>query len=428
MLVFFDDYANTVLLGNTLQPLSDRLKISREKLAFLVDSTAAPVAGLALISTWVAGEISYVQEGLEAATAEKTASAFQLFVDSIPYRFYVLYALAFVFLVGLLQRDYGPMLTAERRTLATDNDEGKEQGDVTDSPSASGWWNAVIPVVLTVFGVLYLMVHTGVQSLGLEEFNLLDLNYRDVLGQSDTYYALLWGTMFGLISAVLLTVVQRLLTFNQVGEAAAHGAKLMLPAIAVLWLASALSALTGNKSIDGSADYALDYRLYTGEYMASLIVDEESQEPAPWLQAVMPTIIFLLSAGISFATGTSWGTMAIVMPVAITSTYPLIADDPAWTTNPILICAVGSVLAGSIFGDHCSPISDTTVLSSQSCGCDHTAHVVTQLPYALTVGLVSVVFGTLPVGFGIPVWLLLPSGIAVLVIALLLIGKRTAES
>ena len=208
----------------------------------------------------------------------------------------------------------------------------------------------------------------------------------------------------------------------------------MLPALAVLWLASALSSMTGHDPVpkrppaDPAAEYAVqDYRLYTGEYLAGLISGPDGAGPAgQYLAHGMPTLIFLLAAIISFATGTSWGTMAIVMPVAIPLAYGVIAAQPdgAWQSHPVMAATVGSVLAGSIFGDHCSPISDTTVLSSQACGCEHTAHVWTQLPYALVVAAMSVLFGTLPVGLGVSVWLLLPLGTLALVFVLWLFGTR----
>ena len=186
--------------------------------------------------------------------------------------------------------------------------------------------------------------------------------------------------------------------------------------------------MTGNKDVDGNKGtepFEISYRLYTGEYLASL-VPAESEESDAILRVVLPSLVFVLAGGISFATGTSWGTMAIVMPVAIPLAYPVISSDPQWASSPILICTIGSVLAGSIFGDHCSPISDTTVLSSQSCGCEHTAHVWTQIPYALTVGLITVVFGTLLIGFGVSVWLLLPLGVLAMALVLLFLGKEVS--
>jgi Na+/H+ antiporter NhaC len=325
------------------------------------------------------------------------------------------------------------MLTAERKALSATGDvsslEPTTNEDIAGMPT-SGWWNAVVPVAATVIAVLWLLVVTGKEGIDSAGIDSTGAWLREVFGNADSYYSLLWGTTAGLMTAAIMSIGQRLLTFEQLGDAVAHGAKLMLPAIAVLWLASCLSAMTGNKPIHGLGDdnptmYELDYRLYTGEFLASTI--EASSSNPERLAAYLPTIIFVLSAGISFATGTSWGTMAIVMPIAIPLIYPALANQPDWTSNPILACTVGSVLAGSIFGDHCSPISDTTVLSSQSCGCEHTAHVWTQMPYALVVGAISILCGTLPVGFGVSIWILLPVGVAAMVGVLLVFGRRADQ-
>ena len=427
LIVFFDDYANTVLLGNTLQPLCERLRISKEKLAYLVDSTAAPVAGLALISTWVAGEIEFIQNGLDSLPkADERLSAFSMFINSLPYRFYAIWALTFVLLVGLLQRDYGPMLKAERDALSGSRD-AAERPPTRNRLRQSGWWNAVLPITVTVSAVLWLLYQNGLQTFTADE----NPSLWQIFGNANSYVALLWGSLTGVFTAVTLTWVQRLLTWTEIEAALAYGAKLMLPALAVLWLASALSAMTGHDALPTTIAQshtgpfsAQHYRLYTGEFLTSLVSpDTASAGLARW----MPTLIFLLSAGISFATGTSWGTMAIVMPVAI----PLVGGTLTDLTSrelqaaPIMLGTIGSVLAGSIFGDHCSPISDTTVLSSQSCGCDHAAHVWTQLPYAVTVGAISIVCGTIPIGFGAPVFLVLPIGIVGMFGVLYLLGQPT---
>ena len=437
MLVFFDDYANTVLLGNTLQPLCERLKISKEKLAYLVDSTAAPIAGLAIVSTWVAAEIDFVQSGLDslATESEDGVTAFGLFIKSIPYRFYVLWSLVFVFFVGWLQRDFGPMLKAERRVLHNSMPIDDEADNKQVQIQASGWWNAVVPIVATVLAVIWLLWKSGLAD---NPDVASEQTLWQVFGNADSYSALLGGSLTGLVTAIVLVVVQRLLSWQHIEDAMSYGAKLMVPALAVLWLASALSAMTGHDPVpnrvpvDEAADYAVrDYRLYTGEYLANMIGDNEGEQGGTSnLARWMPTLIFVLSAGISFSTGTSWGTMAIVMPVAIPLVFGAMAGhtDGAWQDHPIVLGTIGSVLAGSIFGDHCSPISDTTVLSSQSCGCEHSAHVWTQLPYALTVGGVSIVFGTLPIGFmDIHVYWLMPAGVLGMFAILYLLGSSTAD-
>jgi Na+/H+ antiporter NhaC len=473
LLVFFDDYANTVLLGTTLRPLFDRLRISREKLAFVVDATAAPVAGLIPVSTWVAGEISFVQQGLDQS-GHGDWNAFELFINSIPYRFYVLWMLLFVPLVALMRRDFGPMLKAERVGLAkraptepTDSPhDDASPGDEEAAPNhrvPARWYNAVVPVAVTVGLIVWLLYTTGKAKAGP------GASWSAIFGDADAYYSLVWGSLGGLLTAVILTLAQRLVSIRQTAEAAGVGARMMLPALVILWLASALSSMVGQDEIDGmepakpaqaekaspdqaahespkdadesnstSATPSVDesesgdtapseppddpfpnraYRMYTGSYLAALV-----GESVPlW---ILPTLVFVLASAVSFATGTSWGTMGILMPLVVPLALSLLsAQSLAEPHNPILVCTVGSVLAGSIFGDHCSPISDTTVLSSQCSSCPHMAHVNTQLPYALAVAVITVFVGTIPVGLGVSVWIVIPLGVAAMVVVLWLLGR-----
>ena len=254
LFVFFDDYANTMLLGNTLKPLTDKLKIAREKLAYLVDSTAAPVAGLALISTWVAGEIDYVNDGLSQLPETSDWKAFSLFLSSIPYRFYVLFALLFVPIVAILGRDFGPMLTAERKAvqgmLPAETDSDSQESNLANDPTAPSpetparWFNAVIPVIVTVVAVIYFLYTSGKS----DDTTTL----RDIFGNADSYSSLLWGALWGAGSAYILIIAQRLLSFKELHQAGANGARLMMPALIVLWLAQSMSSMTKNDSIGGS--------------------------------------------------------------------------------------------------------------------------------------------------------------------------------
>lgn len=426
-LVFFDDYANALLLGSSLRPLADRLRISREKLAYLVDSTTAPVAGLAVVSTWIAVELEYIADGLELIGAD-SGLAYALFLDSIPYRFYVLFALALVAAVALLGRDFGPMLAAERKRAAggppnAATDRAREDATAPDEATPARWYNAAAPigVLLVVLGGL--MLASGRASTGA------DATLMEVVGAADSGYALVWSSAAALAFALLLVRVQRLLDWEDVTSAATAGARMMLPALAILLLASALSRLTGGGAIDGqpaaagqASEYAAaDYRLYTGEYLSALMSDRVSP-------SVTPTLVFLVAAVLAFATGSSWGTMGIVTPLAIQAAAAVLApiEGEALLAHPVFLASLGGVLAGAIFGDHCSPISDTTVLSSQACGCDHLAHVWTQLPYAAAAAAAAVALGTLPIGFGVPVWGCVAAGGASLVVLLWIVG-RTVE-
>ncbi len=444
LIVFFDDYANTLLLGNTLRPLFDRLKISREKLAYLVDSTAAPVAGLALVSTWVAVEIEYVRDGLEMLGPDSQLQAIDLFIGSIPYRFCVLAALFLVPLIALTGRDFGPMLKAERRRL------GEDASDVDEDPlmakSSEGtapparWYNAVLPIALTLAVVMALLYITGLQALGpIAEGDTPE--WRDILKDAKSSLALQYGSLAGLCLAMFLARVQGLLSGQAILDAVGGGVKVVLPAILILWCASAMSRMTSSKSFEGVATQTAyefqDHRLYTGEFLTQLVLPdgeagggedgggEDASVGLDLTVKLLPTAVFLLAAVLSFSTGTSFGTMGILMPMAVTLTHSVLHAHQGGVTasDPILLACIGSVLAGAIFGDHCSPISDTTILSSQACGCDHIAHVVTQLPYALTVAVVVVLCGTLPIGWGLSVWLLLPLQLVGLVAVLMIAGK-----
>jgi Na+/H+ antiporter NhaC len=409
----------------------------------LVDSTAAPVAGLALVSTWVAVEIEYVAEGIGNLDPALRLNAFQLFVASIPYRFYVLLALVFVPLTALLQRDFGPMLSAERARLHHDGpidypDRVASPYPTEPDPSTPArWYNAVLPIGLTVSVVVWLMYETGRRGLGAPPDS--DPLLRDILGAADSSLALQYGALAGLGLASLMALAQRLLTRSQIVSAAGTGARLVLPAIAILWLASTLSRMTGNTSADGQetteAYQYRDHRLYTGDYLQSLLAgsgsdaaDAQGATSAPERRIVwlFPTIVFVVSGVVAFCTGTSWGTMGILMPSTVTLAYSLLAAEgvTSFAGDPIMLSSIGGVLSGAIFGDHCSPISDTTVLSSQSSGCDHIAHVWTQLPYALTVALVSIFLGTLPLGLGVSIWILLPLQGLSLVLLLLFAGGK----
>ena len=443
LMIFFDDYANTILLGSTLRPLCDRLKISREKLAYLVDSTAAPVAGLSLLSTWVAVEIEYVREGIETLGAATDWKAIDLFIGSIPYRFYVLGSLVLIPMIAMSGRDFGPMLKAERRRPKQGETTSGKAGEALDElplDMPSRWYNAVLPIVVTLGVVLWLLYYTGIKKLALSAPGESASTLRDILGEADPSFSLQYGALVGLCLAVLLTRIQRLISWPQVVEAAGKGARIVLPAIAILWCATALSRMTGSRSVAGAptktAYEFADRRLYTGEFLAHSLLTRpgdpgnEGDISPRTLAKLLPTFVFLMASVLSFATGTSFGTMGILLPIVITLSHVLLGTgaDSVAATHPILLASVGSVLAGAVFGDHCSPISDTTILSSQACACDHMAHVVTQMPYAILVAFVSVVCGTLPLGWGASVWWLLPLQVVVLFAFLKVIGQKTEIS
>ena len=412
--VFFDDYANSLLLGSTMRPLMDRLKVSREKLAFLVDSTAAPVAGLAVVSTWVAGEIGYIGDGLDQVRlAGGPVDPLAVFVATIPYRFYVLWMLLLVPMIAILGRDFGPMLRAERRAAghAPPGDRPARHDALARLPEPEPgvprrWINALGPVALVVAVTLGVWFATGVRAVAAASEG--PAGWIDVMEAGDSYTALVFGSAAGWGLAVLLAGAQRAARGAQLVRATLAGARMMMPAMFILWLAWALAEVSGRGD------------LRTGEYLGSLL---EGRIDVAW----MPSVVFLAASLVAFSTGTSWGTMGILTPLVVPIVCRMLqaAGSVPSADAPILLASIGSVLAGAIFGDHCSPISDTTVLSSRASGCDHIAHVWTQLPYALVVGAVAILLGTLPVGLGAPVWLLLPAGPIALLVVVRFVGRTS---
>lgn len=411
LIIFIDDYANTLLLGSTMRPVTDRLRISREKLSFIVDSTAAPVSGLALVSTWVATEISAISSGFEQVGQDIGGQAFSLFVETIPSRFYVIFMLIFVFLVAIMNRDFGSMLTAERKALIDPPGKDKNPSNHVEAKKGNVWY-AFLPIGITVFMVFTLLIQTGLAGSDSAELSALTgwRYWATLFGNGNSYIALLYGSLAGLITIVLMSQASRILNLAELEKSLISGFLHVLPALVILWLAWTLSRLAGK-----------DF-LGTGSYLAELI---KGNIPL----ALMPTITFVLACGIAFSTGTSWGTMSLVIPLTIQTLWEMLNTlEPATRIHdPIMVACIGSVLAGAIFGDHCSPISDTTVLSARASDCDLIAHTRTQMPYALAVAGVSIVCGTLPIGFGAPAWLLLILGTVAMIAIVLLVGKKVEE-
>jgi Na+/H+ antiporter NhaC len=404
--IFFDDYANSLIVGNTMRPVTDRLRISREKLAYIVDSTAAPISTLAFVTTWIGYQVGLLGTAIEGIDGF-SQGAYSVFLSSLPYNFYPLLALFFVFLVAYTRYDFGPMHAAEERARDTGQVLGKEakvdeaaaEGEELHPPEGTPLraLNAVIPIVVLVGGVLGGLYATGIQVVGPEA------PLKDIIGEADSYTALMWGSLLGVFAAAVLSLGQGILDLEQTVEAWYEGLKSMLFAMIILVLAWALSNITEV--------------LHTADYLVSVL--GETLPPG-----VVPAIIFVLAAATAFATGSSWGTMGILMPLVVPLVWAIL--DQNGMTDPahyhILYSAVSCVLAGAVWGDHCSPISDTTILSSMASGCDHIEHVRTQLPYALSVGTVAILFGTLPAGFGMPFWVGLLVGAGLLYGLLRVVG------
>jgi Na+/H+ antiporter NhaC len=404
--IFFDDYANTLIVGNTMRPVTDRLRISREKLAYIVDSTAAPIATLAFVTTWIGFQVGLIGEAV-AGIEGFTEGAYSIFLNSLAYSFYPILALYFVFVVANSNRDFGPMYRAEKRARTTGDvlsknahvDEAAGKDDELDAKAGipQRALNAVIPIVVLVGAVLAGLYWTGIEAAGA------DASLREIIGAADSYKSLMWGSLLGVLVAAALSVGQRILTLEETVDAWYSGLKSMLFAMIILVLAWALSNVTEV--------------LHTADYLTSVL----GETLAP---GVVPAIVFILAAATAFATGSSWGTMGILMPLIIPLVWAVLQlNDMAQPAHyHIIYSSVSCVLAGAVWGDHCSPISDTTILSSMASGCDHIDHVRTQLPYAMSVGIVALLLGTLPAGFGFPWWVSILVGAAVLSAALRLFG------
>jgi len=410
LFIFFDDYANTLIVGNTMRPFTDRLRISREKLSYIVDSTAAPVVSVAVISTWVGFQVGLIQSAFDSLGLHK--DAYFIFLQTIPYSYYSWVTIAFVFLVAFLMRDFGPMYKAEKRSFSTGFVLSKNAQPLADTESFDilnkdtdiplRWYNAIIPILILIFVTFIGMYFTGLQALGKSAGQV---RFGEIIGNADSFAALTWGTVTGIFVAAVLAISQKILTLQETFTAWLGGVKAMVLAMVILVLAWAIGQI--------SAD------LHTADY----VVEATRGLFSPRL---LPAITFTIAAFISFATGTSWATMAILTPIVIPIAYKMTgtAQFSADLSHTILLGTIGAVLSGSIFGDHCSPISDTTIMSSMASAADHIDHVRTQLPYALAAAGIALVFGYLPAGWDFHPLITIPMGIVVIVLLLLTIGKR----
>ncbi len=414
LLIFFDDYANTLVVGNTMRPVTDRLKISREKLAYIVDSTSAPIAAIAFITTWIGAELSYIQEGITTIGLQTTA--YSVFLNSLQYSFYPILTLAFVGFLIWQKRDFGPMLKAEKQALRNEYDlqrKHQKKGPqiikelaLTEGIKAR-WYNAMIPVLVVVFGTIIGLVYTGWDQ---SVWNNTQLSFMtklsQTIGDADVFVALVWSSLAGVFMAIFLTSIQKILPLKESIEGVVNGFKTMFHALLILSLAWSLALLTKH--------------LHTADFITNLLT---SINISPLL---IPALTFIFSAFIAFSTGSSWGTMAIIYPLMLPAVWKLGLDAGLEQSEilPLFYNVVSSVLAGSVLGDHCSPISDTTILSSLACSCDHIHHVKTQMPYAITVASIALICGTIPVAFGFPVWISYIIAFGLLYVSIRLLGKH----
>lgn len=417
LLIFFDDYANALIVGPIMRPVSDKMHISRERLAFIIDATAAPIAGIALISTWIGYEVGLINEAYLSIGQE--VNAYGVFLQTIPYRFYNILMLLFVVLTSATLREFGPMKKAQERSRDTHqliahgaSAEVQEEDLEIVAKGEPSIWSALIPI-----GALILFSFIGFYTDGRQAILTSDntaliqtvqnapfsfATLREAFGASDASVVLFQAALIASIIALVMGVVKGHFTFGKGIDIWVSGMKTLMITGVILVLAWSLSGVMGE--------------LGTADYLVSLLGN--TLPPS-----LLPTVIFLLGAIISFATGTSYGTMGILMPLAIplaTAMQPENAD--------FIVMSAGAVLTGAIFGDHSSPISDTTILSAMGAGSNLLDHVKTQLPYAVTIALVSVFFGYLPTAFGLNVYIVLALATLIVIMIVFLFGKKVDTS
>ncbi len=383
VLIFIDDYFNCLTVGSVMRPVTDNHKISRAKLSYLIDATAAPICMIAPISSWAAAVSAYAEDG----------RGLDLFITAIPYNFYSLLTLVFVVAISVMGFDYGSMAMHEYKAKfkgelgvleSSDNDdEGNPKGKVID---------LILPVVVLVAVCVFALVYNG---------GILDgTNFVDAFANTDATVGLPWGGLIALIISMAYLILRRVISFKEAMDSVPKGFIAMVPAILILTFATALKNMTS----------LLGAKYYVGDLMTGA---------AAGLANFLPAIIFIVACVLAFATGTSWGTFGILIPIV---TY-LYAGTP---DAELMVISMSACLAGAVCGDHCSPISDTTIMSSAGAQCEHISHVSTQIPYAITVAIISFVTYIIA-GFVQSWYIVLPIGI-VLTIGTLFVMKAITKN
>lgn len=380
VLIFIDDYFNCLTVGSVMRPVSDKSKISRAKLAYLIDATAAPVCIIAPVSSWAAAVSSYVEDG----------NGLYLFIRAIPFNFYALLTLVMMVFLALTGLDYGPMAKYEKNA--------KEKGDIFSNmkvaaDEAGGIGNPngkvidlVIPIAVLIVSCVVGMIYSG----GFFE----GTNFVDAFSNSDASVGLMLGSIVTLVITVIYYMIRRVFDLKEITECIPEGFKSMVPAILILTFAWSLKAMTDS--------------LGAKQFVEAVVSGSASS-----FRSFLPAIIFLIACFLSFATGTSWGTFGILIPITL-GVFPL--------TDPHGVVCVSACMAGAVCGDHCSPISDTTIMASAGAQCDHVVHVSTQLPYAITVAAVSFV-AYIIAGFIPNAFLVLPIAIVLMIGTLFVMRK-----
>ena len=387
ILIFIDDYFNCLTVGSVMRPVTDKHNISRVKLAYLIDATAAPVCIIAPISSWAAAVSSYVEDG----------SGLSLFIKAIPFNFYALLTIIMMIGIAVFKIDYGPMARYEKNA--------RENGDLfsgvnpyatadADNENTHGLViDLVLPIIVLIISCVIGMIYSGGFFDGV--------SFVDAFSNCDASIGLVLGSSFALVFTIIFYLCRRSMSFRDIMGCIPEGFKAMVPAILILTFAWSLKAMTDSLG-------------------AKYFVEGLVKGSAAGLQLFLPAIVFAIGCFLAFATGTSWGTFGILIPITL-SVFPL--------DNPMGIICVSACMAGAVCGDHCSPISDTTIMASAGAQCDHVNHVSTQLPYAITIAVISCIcylLAGLFTYFGLPGLIALPIGIALTIGLLLALRKKSA--
>ena len=383
VLIFIDDYFNCLTVGSVMRPVADKAKISRAKLAYLIDATAAPVCIIAPISSWAAAVTGFV-EGEDG---------FSIFIRAIPYNFYALLTVVMMVTMAVMKMEYGPMRTHEKNALKGDlyttPDRPYENASNEAVVNKNGKViDLVIPIASLIVCCVIGMIYTGGFFDGT--------GFVEAFSASDASVGLMLGSFFGLIITMVLYIVRKVLSFHDCMECIPEGFKAMVPAILILTFAWTLKAMTDS--------------LGAAEYVASVVAAS-----ADGLLNFLPAIIFIVACFLAFATGTSWGTFGILIPIVV--------NVFAGTNETMMIISISACMAGAVCGDHCSPISDTTIMASAGAQSNHINHVNTQLPYAITCAAVSFVT-YIVAGFAQSAWIALPVGVVLMLATLVVIKSK----
>lgn len=406
MLIFFEDMATSLIVGPTMRPITDEQKISREKLSYVVDSTAGPVTDMAFISSWIAYEVGMMSIAFEVV-GYKDSNPYSVFVQTIPYRFYNILAIAMVGIIIFMERDYGPMYKAEKRARL----EGKVVADGShpmmskelDAMNVKEGTplriiNAIAPIVCFVVVTIIAMFYTG----GGFKTGFSFTSIRDAFGNCNSAASILYAVITSSLLVILMAVGQKIMTLKEAVDCWLEGCKGLLLTVTILVLAWSAGGIMR--------------ALGTGNFIAEIV-----GVSIPGI--ILPAILFFVSCVVAFSTGTSYGTTAIMIPIA----FPMAWGVTGGEMNSITIATIAAVTSGAIFGDHCSPISDTTIMSAMGSGADLVDHAKTQLPYAATVAVVATIVGFIPATLGLSPIISILLGLIVLIAFVRIVGKSTNE-